>query len=236
MEGFSYNNIFDTKGIEYIIIIAFLIMIIPFWFAINRQAGLRKNLRKGIGVFSSKIIRIPQGLFFNRNHTWAHLEKSGIASVGLDDFLLHVTGEVKFTNLMTPGNYVNKGETLAEIDQNGKLLQIHSPLSGMIMKTNTLLSESPEILIDDPYGKGWIYKIQPEEWITETDTCYLAKDANEWLGKELERFKDFLAVSLTKYSPEVSMIALQDGGELRDQPLSDMPAEVWQDFQKSFLN
>ncbi|MBE3093792.1 MAG: glycine cleavage system protein H, partial [Actinobacteria bacterium] len=145
MDGFSYNNIFETKGIEYLIIIAFLAMIIPFWIIINRQAVIKRQIRNAIGILSSGILRIPLGLFYSKNHTWAHLEKSGIANVGLDDFLLHLTGEVKFSNLKKPGNFINKGELLADIDQNGKLLQIYSPLSGRIMNTNTMLYESPGV-------------------------------------------------------------------------------------------
>ena len=236
MDGFSYTNIFETKGIEYLIIIAFLVLIIPFWIIINRKAVIKRQIRNAIGILSSGILRIPQGLFYSKNHTWAHLEKSGIADVGLDDFLLHLTGEVKFSNLKKPGNFINKGELLADIDQNGKLLQIYSPLSGRIMNTNTMLYESPGVINEDPYGKGWIYKIKPSEWIAETDSYYLAENAIAWSKKELERFKDFMAVSMKKYSPETSMVILQDGGELRDQPLSELPNEVWQDFQKSFLN
>ncbi|MEI8224468.1 MAG: glycine cleavage system protein H [Bacteroidota bacterium] len=236
MDGFSYNNIFETKGIEYLIIIAFLAMIIPFWIIINRQAGITRQIKRAIGVLSASILRIPQGLFYSKNHTWTHLEKSGTAKVGLDDLLLHITGEVKFINLKNPGNFINKGELLAEIDQNGKLLQIYSPLSGRIMNTNTMLYESPGVINEDPYGKGWIYKIKPSEWIAETDSYYLADEAIAWSKKELERFKDFLEISMNKYSPEVSMVILQDGGELCDRPLSKLPDEVWQDFQESFLN
>lgn len=57
-----------------------------------------------------------------------------------------------------------------------------------------------------------------------------------WTKMELKRLKDFLAGSVSKYSPEVSMVTLQDGGELIDRPLSDLPDEVWHDFQKSFLD
>ena len=236
MDGFSYTNIFETKGIEYLIIIAFLAMIIPFWIIINRQAVIKRQIRNAIGILSAGILRIPQGLFYSKNHTWAHLEKSGIAKVGLDDFLLHITGEVKFSNLKNPGNFINKGELLADIDQNGKLLQIYSPLSGRVMNTNTTLYESPGVINEDPYGKGWIYKIKPSEWIAETGSYYLAEEAIAWSKNELERFKDFLAESVKKYSPETSILILQDGGELCDQPLSELPNEVWQDFQKSFLN
>ena len=235
MDGFSYNNIFETKGIEYLIIIAFLVMIIPFWIIINRRNAMQGQIRKAIGILSAGILRIPQGLFYNRNHTWTHLEKSGTAKVGLDDFLQHITGEVKFSNLKKPGNFINKGELLADIDQNGKLLQIYSPISGRIMNTNLLLYERPGLLNEDPYEKGWIYMIKPSEWIADTDSYYLADEAIAWSKKELERFKDFMAASMKKYSHETSMLILQDGGELRDGPLSELPDEVWQDFQKSFL-
>jgi len=236
MDGFSYNNIFETKGLEYIIIIAFLMLIIPFWILINRQTGMNRRLKKTIGILSEGILRIPQGLFYSSNHTWTHLEVSGNAKVGLDDLLLHLTGEVKFRDLKMPGNFINKGEILADIDQNGKLLQIHSPISGRIMKTNTTLYDNPGVLNEDPYGNGWVYQIKPSEWIAETNSYYFAEGAVTWAKNELERFKDFLAVSLNKYTPETSMIILQDGGELCDQPLSELPDEVWRDFQKSFLN
>jgi glycine cleavage system H protein len=236
MDGFSYNNIFETKGLEYLIIIAFLVIIIPFWIFINRQAKISMQIQKAIGIISANILRIPLGLFYSKNHTWTHLEKSGIAKVGLDDLLLHLTGEVKFRNLKTPGNFINKGELLADIDQNGKVLQIFSPISGKIMNTNKLLYDNPGVSNKDPYGEGWIYKIKPTAWIPETDSYYLAEAAVAWSKSELEKFKDFLAFSMKKYSPETSMAILQDGGELRDKPLSELPDEVWKDFQKSFLN
>jgi hypothetical protein len=53
---------------------------------------------------------------------------------------------------------------------------------------------------------------------------------------ELQRFKDFIAGSVKKYNPEVSMVLLQNGGELCDMPLSGLPDEIWQYFQKSFLD
>jgi glycine cleavage system H protein len=236
MDGFSYSNLFETKGIEYLIIITFLVLIIPFWVIINRQTRITSQIRKALGILSAGILNIPLGLFYSKNHTWTHLEESGVAKVGLDDFLLHVTGEVKFSNLKKPGNFINKGELLADIDQDGKLLQIYSPISGRVMNTNSILYESPGVINEDPYGKGWIYKIKPSEWIAETDSYFMAEAAVAWSRKEIERFKDFLAVSMMKYSPETSALILQDGGELCDKPLSELPDEVWKDFQKSFLN
>jgi len=236
MDGFSYNNIFETKGIEYLIIIAFLLLIIPFWIAINKQSEVKMQIKRAFGILTAGILKVPQGLFYSRNHTWSHLLKSGDAKVGLDDFLMHLTGEVRFINVKTAGDFVQKGELMAEVDQNGKILKIASPLSGIIIDSNELLKKEPGILNEDPYGEGWIYKIKPAKWIEETSTYYIAEEAVAWSKKELERFKDFMAESMKKYNPETTNLILQDGGELCDQPLSELPDPVWQDFQKSFLN
>ena len=64
----------------------------------------------------------------------------------------------------------------------------------------------------------------------------MANEALEWTRTELLRFRDFVAGSVRKYTPEASMIIMQDGGELCDRPLADLPDEIWKDFQKSFLD
>jgi glycine cleavage system H protein len=235
MDGFSYHNIFETKGIEYLIIIAFLCLIIPFWIIINRRT-VQMHVKKVLGSLSAAVLRIPKGIFFTKAHTWAYLERSGNAKVGLDDFLLHITGEIKFSNLKHKGDFIVKGELMAQIDQNGKVLSINSPVSGKIMAANTAILDNPLIVNEDPYEKGWIYLIQPVEWVEETSTYYLSENAVSWTKREMERFKDFMAETTRKYSPESGMLILQDGGELCDKPLSELPCEVWHDFQKSFLN
>lgn len=236
MDPFTYNNIFDTKGIEYLVIITFFVILIPFWMLLNRQAKSRKQLEKSLEILTATTLKVPQGIFFSRYHTWTHLEKSGVAKVGLDDLLVHLTGEVQFSNLKKTGEKVKKGELLAEINQNGKLLKIFSPISGEIIEANAMLASSPNLLNKDPYEKGWMYKVKPISWVPDTNSYYLADDATTWATQELERFKDFLAQSVGKYSPMPSNVVLQDGGELVDQPLSGLPNEVWQDFQKDFLN
>jgi glycine cleavage system H protein len=235
MDGFSYYNIFDTKGIEYLAIIAFLLLLIPFWLALNRQSEIKAQIRKVIGVLSAAVLKTPQGIFYSKNHTWAYLERSGIAKVGLDDLLMHITGEVDVRHLKNPGDSIRKGDLIAHIEQDGKLLNIYSPISGKILGSNSLLESRQELLKQDPYGKGWIYDVKPSKWVTEMPSCYLAEDATDWMKKELERYKDFVAVSSGKYNSENSMPVLQDGGELSDNSLSALPGESWKDFQDQFL-
>ncbi len=236
MDGFSYYNIFDTKGIEYLVIIAFLLLLIPFWLVLNKQSKIKEQVRNALGVLSAAVLKIPQGIFFNKNHTWAYLEKSGTAKVGVDDLLLHITGELNIRHLKNPGEHVRKGELMAEMDQKGKSLKVFSPISGTIVNSNPELDLNHDLLNNDPYGQGWLYNIKPSIWVEEIPSFLMAEDATQWLNQELIRYKDFLAMNMKKYSPDPSMVILQDGGELTDNSLSGLPNELWQDFQKEFLN
>lgn len=236
MDGFTYTNIFETKGIEYLIIIAFLLLIIPFWVAINRKSALAVSLKRTAGVLTAAVLRIPEGLYFNKNHTWAFLEKNGTARLGIDDFLLHITGNLKLNPIYSDGDVIKKGDLIVMAENDGKVLRIYSPVSGTVTGVNQMLSESRAEVAEDPYGKGWIYKIKPGNWKAETSSLFIAEEAIAWTKKELEKFRDFLARSMQSYMPETSFVTLQDGGELIDKPLAELPDEVWQDFQRSFLN
>ncbi len=236
MEGFSYNNIFETKGIEYLVIIAFFAILIPFWILLNKRVKTKKQLQESEGRLTLNSLQIPQGLFFSRFHTWTHLEKSGVAKVGLDDLLVHITGKVRVNRLLDSGERIRKGDILGEIVQNDKRLKIYSPISGEIIEANSSLANNPELMNEDPYLKGWIYKIKPTSWVADTQSYFLADDATLWAKQELERFKDFLAGSIKMYSSDSSSVILQDGGELCNQPLSELPDEIWQEFQQEFLS
>ncbi|MBW8323167.1 MAG: glycine cleavage system protein H [Prolixibacteraceae bacterium] len=235
MDGFTYKNIFETKGIEYLATIAFFAILIPFWLLLNRQIKTKKQSQKSAGILNINTLKIPQGVFFSKFHTWTHLGVSGVARVGLDDLLLHMIGEVKFDRIKTPGEKIKKGDLLARIEHKGNILKVFSPISGEIMEANPVLTTNPELLNEDPYVKGWLYKIKPISWTADTYSYYLAEDATLFSRQELDKFKEFISASLGKYSPQPSMLILQDGGELLDQPLSGLPPEAWQEFQEDFL-
>ena len=236
MDGFSYTNIFDTKGIEYLAIITFFLILIPFWILLNKKDKIKEQFLKAAGALTAAVLRIPQGIFYSKNHTWAYLEKSGTAKVGVDDLLLHITGELNIRHLKNPGEHVVKGELMAEMDQKGKSLKVFSPISGTIVNSNSELDINPGLLNEDPYGQGWLYKIKPSIWVEQIPSLLIADDATQWFNRELLRYKDFLSTNMVKYSPDPLMVTLQDGGELSDNSLSELPDEMWQDFQKEFLN
>ena len=235
MEGFTYTNIFETKGVEYIAIIAFFLVLVPFWMFLNKPVNLSVAQRKHLRFLTLESIKIPLGIFFSKFHTWAFLESSGTAKVGLSDLLVKITGNVQFSNLRSRGEYIRKGDLLASIHRDGRILNVYAPISGEIRETNALLVKNPALVAGDPYNAGWVYKIVPENWSADTQTYFLADKAKAWVENELNRFRDFLASAMSERNG-MPVVALQDGGELYEQPLSELPEEIWQSFQQDFLS
>jgi glycine cleavage system H protein len=236
MESFLNNSAFGIKEIEYLVVIAFLILLVPFGYFLNKRARKRAEFAKSGEILTSESIIMPQGLFFSRYHTWTFLERSGSAKVGLDDLLVHITGKVQLRWVLETGEKIRKGDFIAELEQNNKMLRIYSPIAGEVLEVNPLLAQNPELINSDPYQEGWILKIKPFSWVTDIHSCFLAEDADMWARQELLRFKDFLAESVVRNSPDPSLVTLQDGGELCDQPLAHLPNEIWQEFQQDFLS
>ncbi|MFC2080552.1 glycine cleavage system protein H [Bacteroidota bacterium] len=221
MEGFSVVDIYDTKGAEYLFVIAYLLVLILFWTLVRNPQKAFRQIRNAVSTLTSSLLRIPQGIFFNKNHTWTHLDQSGEAKVGVDDFLQRVIGEMQLKPLKEPGDIVNRGDMMAEIVKDNKSLKVYSPVSGEVVTKNVKLMEDPGLLKDDPYEKGWLYKFKPADWSTETKDFFLAEEASEWSEKELAKLKDFLSgAPMEKYGSEPSMVILQDGGEIRENVLS----------------
>lgn len=235
MDAFTYNNIFQTKGIEYIIIIAFLILIVPFWQIITKPL-VRQKIQQAVGFLSDKILKIPRGLQYGRNHVWAHLNRSGEAVLGIDDLLNHLVGEVQIKPALEEGSKVRKGDKLAELEKDGKKLELLSPISGKILGYNSMLLKDSSLINTEPYDRGWLAHIEPQEWIRESSAFITGEDAVKWEGEEFLKFKDFMARTSQLEGHENAKLILQEGGELIDNPLSELSQDVWTEFQKQFLN
>lgn len=181
-------------------------------------------------------VAAPAGLYYDKTHTWAFMEKDGQVKIGIDDFLQHITGQLTQVKMKAAGEKVRKGEKIFTIVREGKQLEIYSPVSGYIRNYNEELLENPEKLNTSPYSDGWVYQIEPANWLRETRFMFMADKFRDWLDDEFTRLKDFLATSANSSSLVYNHIILQDGGELTDNVLADMEPEVWEDFQTKFID
>jgi len=87
-----------------------------------------------------------------------------------------------------------------------------------------------------PFTDGWIYQMEPSNWLREIEFMSMADKYRSWINGEFNRLKDFLAQTLTGPRTEMSYVVLQDGGMLKEGLLADMDPTVWEDFQNNFLD
>jgi len=232
MNQILYASLFETKGIEYIIVIGFLVILIPFWLFISTIKHKTSTINRAIDTLTQRILNLPQGIYFSKNHTWAFMEKSGVAKVGLNDFVASITGKVNLIFRKSQGDWVEKGEIIVEMQQGDKRLMIASPVTGTVININNIISEKPALIRNNKYASDWLIGVNPTQWTVETNKFMLGESASKWILNELNRFKDFLAVKVA----EPELIALQDGGELRNQILEGLDIEIWKKFQQDFLD
>ncbi|HEX2975087.1 MAG TPA: hypothetical protein VHO68_04050 [Bacteroidales bacterium] len=224
-----------------LLIVAILILFMGFLvdFAARRLSKQKQtkitpvmNVNK---TFNESTIELPGGLYFDKTHTWAYLQQDGSVKVGIDDFLLHLTGPVTRVRMKSPGEKIKKGEEIMSIIRNGKQLNLYSPVSGTIKQKNIILDSDITKLNNSPYTEGWIYSVEPENWGRENMLLFNAARQREFIKSEISRIKDLLSGIMNSQHVQ-SAVVLQDGGALIDQPLSELTPEVWEEYQSKFLD
>lgn len=183
-----------------------------------------------------KSVNVPKGLYFDKTHTWAFMEKDGNVKVGMADFLQHITGKLTKILMKEEGDKVRKGEKIMTIVRDGKQLNLYAPISGTILKQNRSLSIDSSLINTSPYAEGWVYLIEPLNWLREVQFMFMGDKYGEWLRDEFTRLKDFIAASAKRNNLVYAHVVLQDGGELTDNVLADLEPEIWEDFQTQFID
>ena len=227
MESFTYTNMFATKGIEYLLIISFFVVFIPFY----------KYLREVEGpLFSLSKVRLPKGVFFDKTHTWAYLRSAGQVQVGVDDFLAALTGSVSISLMKQSGELVKRGDHLATLMGEGKSLKIYSPVSGTLKATNQSALKRFSKRTNNEFTENWLFDMEPMRWDMEKTMLILGEKAQQWIQNEQTRLRDVLAFAERKYDLTAQPILLQEGGEIADKVLESLAPEVWEEFQSEFLD
>jgi glycine cleavage system H lipoate-binding protein/ABC-type phosphate transport system substrate-binding protein len=233
-QGVNLVQLLVTIAAGLILLMAILALVFRYR-AKNRQ--MIKNLDpSNIRAMNENSLVMPRGLYFDKTHTWAFMEVDGTVRIGIDDFLQHVTGTITSIKLKNRGDKVKKGEPVLTIIQKGKRLTVSAPVSGIIRAENDILFTDPSFLNSSPYTQGWIYQIEPTNWLRETQFLFMAEKYAEWIKTEFSRLRDFLAHAIKPNEPEYAYVVLQDGGEIADHILENLGPEVWEDFQTQFID
>ncbi len=102
---------------------------------------------------------LPSNLKYTKEHEWTKIE-GNVATIGVTDFAQSELGDIAWLEMPEIGAETKKGDPFGTIEAVKTVEDLFAPLSGKIVEINEGLLDSPEWVNDDPYGKGWIAKIE----------------------------------------------------------------------------
>jgi glycine cleavage system H protein len=104
---------------------------------------------------------VPTNIKYLKTHEWVRVESDGSLTVGISDHAQHALGDLVFVEVPEVGKSCKAGDACAVVESVKAASDIYSPVTGEVTAGNADLSATPELINQDPYGKGWIYKIKP---------------------------------------------------------------------------
>ena len=225
MDGLGIVDLYSTKGLEYLLVIGFLLLFTIVWVFLSREerpasAVAPRRLR------GSEWFRLDEGRFYHQGHTWARPEASGIVSVGIDDFAQKLLGRPSSLNLPKVGARVTEGEQGWNVSTRSGSVDMLSPVTGQVVAVNPDVLKSPELLEQDPY-ESWLVRVQVPRMRPALRNLLSGKLANAWMEETVATLRERMAGNLGT--------VLQDGGEPVSGFAANLAPEDWEAFAAEFL-
>ena len=216
---------YTVKAVEYLTDIAFLVLFVAFWRYVNGE-GVPAAARAWSGRLADWFT-IPDRLFFHRGHAWARMDGGDVVTLGLDDFAEQLVGPIDAVDLPARGAVLNAGAPAWTLRAAGKALDMVAPLGGTVLAVNEAVSTQPDLVNRDPYGKGWLVKLQVPRVGTAVKDLVTGKAARAWM----DRVADELTASM---NPELGHL-MQDGGMPVHGIARGIDEAHWDEVARRFL-
>ena len=129
-------------------------------------------------------VNLPEDVRYTKDHEWAR-KKGETFQIGISDFAQDQLGDIVFVELPAVGDKVAKDEPVGVIESVKAVSDIYAPVSGAVVEINDDLPDNPEMINDDPYGDGWIVKIEFDD-PTDLDDLLDAVNYEEYLADQQE--------------------------------------------------
>jgi glycine cleavage system H protein len=129
----------------------------------------------------SDMSNIQPGLRYTDNHEYVNVEGK-VAKIGITDHAQHELTEIVFVELPSVGKEVAKGDVIANVESVKTVSEVFAPVSGTVKEVNGTLLDSPELLNIDPYGEGWMVKVEMND-VAEAIALMSFDDYRKLLGE-----------------------------------------------------
>ncbi|MFL2643096.1 MAG: glycine cleavage system protein GcvH [Flavobacteriales bacterium] len=126
-------------------------------------------------------MQTPLNLKYTKDHEWVSIE-GNIATVGITDFAQRELGDIVYIEVETLGESLNADDVFGTVEAVKTVSDLFIPISGKIIEFNESLDSSPEEVNSDPYGNGWMVKIEVND-DQELDNLLSAEDYKDLIGE-----------------------------------------------------
>jgi glycine cleavage system H protein len=107
--------------------------------------------------------QIPQELKYTKSHEWVRMNDDGSVTVGITDHAQDLMGDMVYLELPEAGTTLEAGKDCAVVESVKAASDVYAPLSGEVLEVNAGITDSPETVNKDPYGEGWMLRLQPAD-------------------------------------------------------------------------
>ena len=228
MDGFTYVDIFATKGIEYLMVISGLMLFAFFWSFLNSPSVAVNREAEGVIPAISNWFHLPaRGIYFHQGHSWAIPESGNVVRVGIDDFAQKLVGKIDTIKFPHVGSQVTQGEKAWSLLAGSKTIDMLSPVDGKILEINEDLLSSPSNVSKDPYGQSWLMKVQAPRISSNLKNLLSGRLALKWMEEVRENL-------LARMNYNLGVVS-QDGGVPVDGIARNLDRERWDEIVKEFF-
>ena len=126
-------------------------------------------------------MNIPEELRYTQEHEWVKLD-GNIATVGITDFAQSELGDIVYLEIDTLDVEINSNDVFGTVEAVKTVSDLFMPVNGKVIDINSSLEDNPEVVNDDPYGKGWIIKIEVSN-PSEVDTLMSSEEYKNLIGR-----------------------------------------------------
>jgi glycine cleavage system H lipoate-binding protein len=223
------GDIFATKGIEYLIVIAYLLALVGMLRLLTPR-----RVAQALGVKprpqpsrSRPWFLLAEGYSFHQGHTWAAHEEGEIVTVGLDDFAGKLLGAPDALELPAVGQRLRQGEKGWSVSLAGRSVGMLSPVDGKVLAVNPAVLENPSLATSRPYEDGWLLKVRVPNWRTTVRNLLGGNLAVSWMRETVERLRRMPAGELG--------VVMPDGGAPVPGFGRHLDPEHWDDLAREFF-
>ena len=129
-------------------------------------------------------MEFPEDLKYSKEHEWVLVEDN-VATVGITDYAQDQLGDIVFVELPAIGDKVSKEDAFGVVESVKAVSDIYAPVSGKVLEVNDDLPDNPEMVNEDPYGDGWLIKIEMND-PDELQDLLTAAEYEEYVAEEKE--------------------------------------------------